>query len=60
MFFFFLGYVLSPGPSNMVIISSSATHKVRKTFSFVSGATIGFILPLLFIGLGGAIQLVGF
>jgi threonine/homoserine/homoserine lactone efflux protein len=52
MFSFSLAMSISPGPINMVIISSSATHGVRKTFSFVSGATIGFTLLLLFIGLG--------
>ncbi|PKG37137.1 LysE family translocator [Psychromonas sp. Urea-02u-13] len=43
---------MSPGPVNMVIVSSGASYGVRKTFSFVSGAAIGFILLLLFIGLG--------
>ena len=43
---------ISPGPINMVIISSGATFGVRKTFAFVSGATIGFTLLLIFIGLG--------
>jgi len=36
----------------MVIVSSGASYGVRKTFSFVSGATVGFTLLLLFIGLG--------
>jgi len=43
---------ISPGPVNMVIVSSGASYGIRKTFSFVSGATIGFTLLLLFIGLG--------
>jgi threonine/homoserine/homoserine lactone efflux protein len=43
---------ISPGPVNMVVVSSGATYGVRKTFAFVSGGTIGFTLLLLFIGLG--------
>ncbi len=52
MFSFSLTMSISPGPVNMVIVSSGASYGVRKTFSFVSGATIGFTLLLLFIGLG--------
>jgi len=43
---------ISPGPVNMIIVSSGVSYGVRKTFSFVSGGTIGFTLLLLFIGLG--------
>jgi len=42
---------ISPGPVNMMIISSSINHRVRKTLYFVSGDTIGFILLLVLIGL---------
>jgi len=53
MFSFSLAMSISPGPVNMVIVSSGASYGIRKTFSFVSGATIGFtLLLLLFIGLG--------
>lgn len=52
MFSFSLVMSISPGPVNMVIVSSGASYGVRKTFNFVSGATIGFTLLLLFIGLG--------
>jgi threonine/homoserine/homoserine lactone efflux protein len=52
MFSFSLAMSISPGPVNMVIVSSGASHGIRKTFNFVSGATIGFTLLLLFIGLG--------
>jgi len=52
MFSFSLAMSISPGPVNMMIISSSINHGVKKTFSFVSGATIGFTLLLIFIGLG--------
>jgi threonine/homoserine/homoserine lactone efflux protein len=43
---------ISPGPVNIIIVSSAATYGPRKTFSFVSGGTIGFTSLLLFIGLG--------
>jgi threonine/homoserine/homoserine lactone efflux protein len=52
MFSFSLAMSISPGPVNMIILSSGANYGIRKTFSFVSGATIGFTLLLLFIGLG--------
>lgn len=52
MISFSLAMSISPGPVNMVIVSSGANYGIRKTFSFVSGATIGFTLLLLFIGLG--------
>lgn len=52
MFFFSLAMSISPGPVNMVIISSGVNHGVRNTVPYVSGATIGFTLLLLFIGLG--------
>ncbi|WP_327020474.1 LysE family translocator [Klebsiella quasipneumoniae] len=49
MLMFALALSFSPGPVNMVIISSGAAHGFRKTFSFVSGATIGFTLLLVLI-----------
>lgn len=52
MLSFSLAMSISPGPVNMVIVSSGANYGVRKTFSFVSGGTIGFTSLLLFIGLG--------
>jgi threonine/homoserine/homoserine lactone efflux protein len=36
----------------MIIVASGATHGIRKTIPFVSGATIGFILLLLALGIG--------
>ncbi len=50
----FLSFVMSisPGPVNMLIISSGINNGFKKTFAFVSGATIGFTLLLLFIALG--------
>lgn len=52
MFMFSLTMSISPGPVNMVIVSSAASHGVRRTLPFVSGATIGFTLLLIFIGFG--------
>lgn len=52
MFSFSLAMSISPGPVNMIVVSSGASYGVRKTFPFVSGATIGFTLLLLFLGLG--------
>jgi threonine/homoserine/homoserine lactone efflux protein len=52
MFSFSLVMSISPGPVNMVIVSSGASYGIRKTFPFVSGATIGFTSLLLFLGLG--------
>ncbi|MEJ2419018.1 MAG: LysE family translocator [Exilibacterium sp.] len=49
---FSLAMSISPGPVNMVIVSSGANHGFQRTMPFVSGATIGFTLLLLFIGLG--------
>ncbi len=43
---------ISPGPANMIIISSGVNNGFKRTVSFVSGATIGFTLLLCFIGFG--------
>jgi threonine/homoserine/homoserine lactone efflux protein len=52
MFSFSLAMSISPGPVNMMIISSGINHGVKKTMPFVSGATVGFTLLLVLIGLG--------
>ncbi len=52
MFSFSLAMSISPGPVNMVVVSSGANYGIRKTFGFVSGGAIGFTLLLLFVGLG--------
>ncbi|WP_419767996.1 LysE family translocator [Arcobacter sp.] len=52
MFSFSLVMSISPGPVNMMIITSSINNGFARTFSFISGATIGFILLLLCIGFG--------
>lgn len=52
MFSFSLAMSISPGPVNILIISSGINHGVKKTMPFVSGATIGFTLLLILIGFG--------
>lgn len=47
---FSLGMSISPGPANMVIVASGANHGFRRTLPFVSGATVGFTLLLVFVG----------
>lgn len=51
MFIFSLTMSISPGPVNVVIVSSGVTHGARSTFPFVSGATVGFTALLVFVGL---------
>ena len=43
---------ISPGPVNILIISSAVNHGFKKTFAFVSGATIGFTLLLVCVAFG--------
>lgn len=43
---------ISPGPVNILIITSGINHGFKATFSFISGATIGFTLLLVLIALG--------
>ncbi len=52
MFSFSLVMSITPGPVNMIILSSGISYGVKKTIPYVSGATVGFILLLLFIGFG--------
>ncbi|MGB6329523.1 MAG: LysE family translocator [Halarcobacter sp.] len=43
---------ISPGPVNIMIISSGINYGFKKTFAFISGATIGFTLLLVLIAFG--------
>ncbi|AMC34861.1 LysE family translocator [Janthinobacterium sp. B9-8] len=52
MILFSLAMSISPGPANMVIVSSGAKHGFRQTLPFVSGASFGFTLLLIFVGFG--------
>ena len=49
---FALASSISPGPVNIVALSSGAQFGLRVAMRHVSGATIGFTLLLLLIGLG--------
>ena len=52
MFSLSLVMSISPGPVNMMIITSGINYGFKATFSFISGATIGFTLLLIMIALG--------
>ena len=52
MFTLSLVMSISPGPVNMMIISSGINKGFKKTFAFISGATIGFTLLLIFVAFG--------
>lgn len=42
----------SPGPVNLLSVSAGARYGIRSGLSFVSGATLGFILLFVLIGVG--------
>lgn len=42
----------SPGPVNLITLTSGLNHGVNRTLPFVAGATIGFTLLLAAVGLG--------
>lgn len=52
MFSFSLSMSISPGPVNLTILSSSMNYGVKKTFGFISGATVGFTLLLAAVCFG--------
>lgn len=68
---FALAASISPGPVNIVALSSGAQHGFRASMRHVTGATVGFTLLLVLTGLGlhellirlpfltGAIQMAG-
>ena len=49
---FALSASLSPGPVNVVALGSGARHGLRATLGHAAGASLGFCLLLLLIGLG--------
>lgn len=49
---FALAASITPGPVNLVVLSSAAQHGLGVSLRFVSGATLGFTLLLLLTGLG--------
>lgn len=52
MVLFSLVMSITPGPVNLIILSSSANVGFQKTFGFISGSTIGFTLLLIGVALG--------
>jgi len=52
MALFALTMSISPGPVNIITLSTGLNHGIRKAVRFVSGATVGFTFLLLLIGLG--------
>lgn len=52
MSLFALSMSISPGPVNLLTLSTGVNHGFRRAMPFVSGATIGFTLILLLVGLG--------
>ena len=52
MLSFSLVMSITPGPVNLMIISSGINNGFYKTFSFISGATIGFTTLLILISFG--------
>ncbi|MBP6116292.1 MAG: LysE family translocator [Neisseriaceae bacterium] len=52
MAIFALTMSITPGPVNMVILSSGTTHGVRATHGFIWGAVLGFIALLLTVSIG--------
>ncbi len=52
MCLFSLSMSITPGPVNLITLSTGVNHGFRNAMPFVSGATIGFTLLLLAVGLG--------
>lgn len=49
---FALAASITPGPVNLVVLSSAAQHGLGISLRFVTGATLGFTVLLLLTGLG--------
>jgi threonine/homoserine/homoserine lactone efflux protein len=49
---FALAASLSPGPVNHVSLCSSARYGLKTGLTFVTGATLGFVVLFLLIGFG--------
>lgn len=49
---FALAASISPGPVNVVALASGIQHGFRRSFAYVSGATVGFTALLVVIGYG--------
>ncbi|MDP1136747.1 LysE family translocator, partial [Klebsiella pneumoniae] len=49
---FALAASISPGPVNLVCLSSGTRYPISRGLIFVTGATLGFIALFMTIGLG--------
>lgn len=49
---FALAASVSPGPVNLVCLSTGIRHSIRQGLIFVTGATLGFVVLFLCIGFG--------
>ncbi|WP_296058160.1 LysE family translocator [uncultured Amphritea sp.] len=49
---FALAASISPGPVNLICLSSGTRHSIYEGLVFVTGATLGFIVLFIAIGLG--------
>lgn len=49
---FALAASITPGPVNLICLSSGTHHPIAKGLTFVSGATLGFVVLFLGIGAG--------
>ena len=49
---FALAASISPGPVNVIALASGSQHGFRRSFAYVSGATVGFTALLVVIGYG--------
>lgn len=52
MFLFSFAMSITPGPVNTVILSTSLNHGLKRSLPYISGATIGFTLLLIFMAFG--------
>ncbi|MCG8564217.1 MAG: LysE family translocator [Desulfobacterales bacterium] len=52
MCLFALSMSISPGPVNLITLSTGVNHGFKRALPFVSGATIGFTLLLILTGMG--------
>ena len=52
MCLFSLSMSISPGPVNLITLSTGVNHGFKNAMPFVSGSTLGFTLLLLMVGLG--------
>ena len=55
LFTFTMTTTLSPGPNNILVLSSGLTYGYKKTLPHMLGVIIGFPLMVILIGLGAGI-----